>query len=52
MASVLEEILLEEYDRSARMVRALDDELASLVEEAKGGLRVSYVYGQEHGVLR
>ena len=30
MVSVLEEILLEEYDRSARMVHVLEAELASL----------------------
>ena len=46
MASVLEEILFEEYDRSARMVRVLDEEIASLprgsIREKSIGNRTYY----------
>ena len=46
MASVLEEILAEEYDRSARMVRVLDEEISSLprgsIREKNIGNRTYY----------
>ena len=49
MASVLEEILIEEYDRSARMVRALDAELASL---PRGSIREKLIKGHVYFYLQ
>ena len=49
MASVLEEILLEEYDRSARMVQALDDELSSL---PRGSIREKVIKGRPYCYLQ
>ena len=49
MASVLEEILLEEYDRSARMINALDAELASL---PRGNIREKLIKGHIYYYLQ
>lgn len=49
MASVLEEILLEEYDRSARMINALDAELASL---PRGSIREKLIKGHIYYYLQ
>ena len=49
MASVFEEILLEEYDRSARMVRTLDAELASL---PRGSIQEKVIKGHVYHYLQ
>ena len=49
MASVLEEILLEEYDRSERMIHALDEELASL---PRGSIREKPIKGHVYYYLQ
>ena len=49
MASVLEEILLEEYDRSARMINALDAEIASL---PRGSIREKIIKGRVYYYLQ
>ena len=49
MASVLEEILLEEYDRSACMVQVLDGELSSL---PRGSIREKVIKGRPYCYLQ
>ena len=47
--SIIDEVLLEEYERSLRISRALEEEIASL---PKGSIQIKHINGREYHYLQ